>query len=97
MAPTDVKTKAKISRTLQQKLNKENSSAQATFSRAAGNATVLKQQLARKNSGTASSVVFTPMQGLEIVINNKLQDESALSKEDDGYFSSLAQFKKPKI
>ncbi|WAQ96549.1 PRP31-like protein, partial [Mya arenaria] len=51
----DSKTKARISKSLQQKIQKE----RQTW----GGSTTVKKQV----SGTASSVAFTPLQGLEIV------------------------------
>ncbi|XP_048248665.1 U4/U6 small nuclear ribonucleoprotein Prp31-like isoform X2 [Haliotis rufescens] len=54
--PVDAKTKARISKTLQQKLSKQSNTVW-------GGSTTVKKQVA----GTASSVAFTPLQGLEIV------------------------------
>ncbi|MES1906455.1 MAG: U4/U6 small nuclear ribonucleoprotein Prp31 [Paramarteilia canceri] len=94
LSQVDGKTKSKMSKSMQQKLQKEISSANATFSRVGGNATVLKQQL-QKSSGSASSVIsFTPLQGLEIVVDQNANKES--EENQDGYFSSLAQFKAPR-
>lgn len=75
----DSKTKAKISKTLQQKIQKTN-----TW----GGSTTVKKQVA----GTASSVAFTPLQGLEIV--NPQADERKVQETNQKYFSATAGFNK---
>lgn len=77
--PVDSKTKAKISKTLQQKLNKM---------QVWGGSTTVKRQVA----GTASSVAFTPLQGLEIV--NPQAAEKKVQEANQKYFSSTATFNK---
>ncbi|CAH1793713.1 unnamed protein product [Owenia fusiformis] len=76
----DAKTKAKISKTLQQKLSKQKNNVW-------GGSTTVKKAV----SGTASSVAFTPLQGLEIV--NPLAAE-ARTQEAQKYFSSTSSFVK---
>lgn len=80
--PVDSKTKARISKTLQQKLSKQNQ----TW----GGSTTVKKQVA----GTASSVAFTPLQGLEIV--NPQAAEKKAQEANQKYFSSTAGFLKVK-
>ncbi|KAF6207273.1 hypothetical protein GE061_018514 [Apolygus lucorum] len=79
MAQVDEKTKVRISKTLQRNLQKQ----QNTWG---GSSTVKKQV-----SGTASSVAFTPLQGLEIV-NPQAAEKS--STESNKYFSNTAGFVK---
>ncbi|XP_033751531.1 U4/U6 small nuclear ribonucleoprotein Prp31-like [Pecten maximus] len=74
----DSKTKAKISKTLQLKVQKQNQ----TW----GGSTTVKRQV----SGTASSVAFTPLQGLEIV--NPQAAEKKVSGGSSTYFSSTGSF-----
>jgi len=71
----DEKTKVRISKTLQRNLQRQ---------QAYGGATTVKRQVA----GTASSVAFTPLQGLEIV------NPQAVEKKADTvrYFSNTATF-----
>nr|CAG4642516.1 EOG090X06EY [Evadne anonyx] len=71
----DEKTKVRISKTLQRNLQKQ---------QAYGGATTVKRQVA----GTASSVAFTPLQGLEIV------NPQAVEKKADTvrYFSNTGTF-----
>ena len=73
----DSKTKVRISKTLQQKIQKQ---------QVWGGTTTVKKQI----SGTASSVAFTPLQGLEIVNPQaaQIRESSANSK----YFSSASSF-----
>lgn len=80
--PVDSKTKARISKTLQQKLSKQNN----TW----GGSTTVKKHVA----GTASSVAFTPLQGLEIV--NPQAAEKKAQEANQKYFSSTAGFLKVK-
>ncbi|PVD38332.1 hypothetical protein C0Q70_00944 [Pomacea canaliculata] len=80
--PVDSKTKARISKTLQQKLSKQNQ----TW----GGSTTVKKHVA----GTASSVAFTPLQGLEIV--NPQAAEKKAFEANQKYFSSTAGFVKVK-
>ncbi|KAK2154840.1 hypothetical protein LSH36_256g05012 [Paralvinella palmiformis] len=74
----DSKTKQKISKTLQQKIQKQ---------QVWGGSTTVKKQI----SGTASSVAFTPLQGLEIV--NPQAAEKKVQEANQKYFSSTAGFK----
>jgi U4/U6 small nuclear ribonucleoprotein PRP31 len=72
----DSKTKARISKTLQQKIQKQ---------QVWGGSTSVKKQV----SGTASSVAFTPLQGLEIV-NPQAAEKKVPTNQK--YFSSTAGF-----
>lgn len=73
----DEKTKVRISKTLQRNLQKQN---------AWGGSTTVKKQV----SGTASSVAFTPLQGLEIV-----NPQAAEVKVNEAkYFSNTSGFLK---
>jgi len=72
----DSKTKARISKTLQQKIQKQ---------QVWGGSTSVKKQV----SGTASSVAFTPLQGLEIV-NPQAAEKRVITNQR--YFSSTAGF-----
>ncbi|XP_074648016.1 U4/U6 small nuclear ribonucleoprotein Prp31-like [Tubulanus polymorphus] len=74
----DSKTKARISKTLQQKITKQNQ----TW----GGSTTVRKQV----SGTASSVAFTPLQGLEIV--NPQAAEKKVQEANQKYFSSTSGF-----
>lgn len=80
-ATIDEKTKVRISKTLQRNLQK-----QQTY----GGTTTIRKQVA----GTASSVAFTPLQGLEII--NPQAAEQKKSDSQAGYFSSTAAFIKVK-
>jgi U4/U6 small nuclear ribonucleoprotein PRP31 len=77
MAQIDEKTKVRISKTLQRNLQK-----QQVF----GGATTIKKQI----SGTASSVAFTPLQGLEIV--NPSAAEKKVNEANAKYFSNTGTF-----
>ncbi|CAB4055180.1 PRPF31 [Lepeophtheirus salmonis] len=79
MAQIDERTKVRISQTLKKNLQKQV---------AYGGATSLKKHI----SGTASSVAFTPLQGLEIV--NPHAAEKSATEENAKYFSSSAAFRK---
>lgn len=83
VAQVDSKTKAKISRTLQKDLQKQNN-------QIGGSTTV---QHRKQISGTASSVAFTPSQGLEIV-NPHAQDKDKTGIESQKYFSTSFGFTK---
>lgn len=78
MAQVDEKTKVRISKTLQRNMQKQQGWG--------GSSTVRKQV-----SGTASSVAFTPLQGLEIV-NPQAAEKSGI--ESNKYFSNTAGFVK---
>ncbi len=82
MAQIDERTKVRVSQTLKKNLQKE----QATW----GGATTVKKQI----SGTASSVAFTPLQGLEIV--NPQAAEKRADEANAKYFSPSAAFMKVK-
>ncbi|KAI4461187.1 pre-mrna splicing factor prp31 [Holotrichia oblita] len=73
----DEKTKVRISKTLQKNLQKQ---------QVWGGSTTVKKQI----SGTASSVAFTPLQGLEIV--NPQAAEVKIGEANAKYFSSTAGF-----
>ncbi len=82
MAQIDERTKVRASQTLKRALQKE----QATW----GGTTTVKKHIA----GTASSVAFTPVQGLEIV--NPLAAEKRVDEANAKYFSPSAAFMKVK-
>ncbi|XP_063907713.1 U4/U6 small nuclear ribonucleoprotein Prp31 [Zophobas morio] len=73
----DEKTKVRISKTLQKNLQKQN---------VWGGSTTVKKQI----SGTASSVAFTPLQGLEIV--NPQAAEVKVNDSSAKYFSNTSGF-----
>ncbi|XP_076058438.1 pre-mRNA processing factor 31 [Oratosquilla oratoria] len=73
----DEKTRVRLSKTLQKEVHRQN-----TY----GGATTVKRQVA----GTASSVAFTPLQGLEIV--NPQAAEKKVSQANK-YFSNVLGFK----
>ncbi|EHH59884.1 hypothetical protein EGM_10103 [Macaca fascicularis] len=75
-------TKARISKTLQRTLQKQ--------SVVSGG----KSPIRDRSSGTASSVAFTPLQGLEIV--NPQAAEKKVAEANQKYFSSMAEFLKVK-
>ncbi|KAF5306130.1 hypothetical protein FQR65_LT07406 [Abscondita terminalis] len=75
----DEKTKVRISKTLQKNLQKQH---------AWGGSTTVKKQV----SGTASSVAFTPLQGLEIV--NPQAAEIKINEANAKYFSNTSGFLK---
>ena len=77
MAQIDERTKVRVSQTLKKNLQKQ---------QAWGGATSVKKQI----SGTASSVAFTPMQGLEIV--NPGAAEKRVDEANAKYFSTSASF-----
>lgn len=74
----DEKTRVRLSKTLQKEVQRQNAQS--------GGQTTVRRQVA----GTASSVAFTPLQGLEIV-----NPQAAESKQQHGakYFSSVLGFK----
>ncbi|KDR18987.1 U4/U6 small nuclear ribonucleoprotein Prp31 [Zootermopsis nevadensis] len=76
----DEKTKVRISKTLQKNLQKQ----QQVW----GGSTTVKKQV----SGTASSVAFTPLQGLEIV--NPQAAEKKVNEANAKYFSNTSGFLK---
>lgn len=81
-AQIDERTKVRVSQTLKRNLQKE----QATW----GGATTVKKHI----SGTASSVAFTPVQGLEIVAPHAA--EKRVDEANAKYFSPSAAFMKVK-
>ncbi|KAL0985183.1 hypothetical protein UPYG_G00153840 [Umbra pygmaea] len=81
-------TKARISKSLQRKLQKQN----MTYG---GKSTVGGRSSVRDHSsGTSSSVAFTPLQGLEIV--NPHAAEKKVAEANQKYFSNMAEFLKVK-
>ncbi|XP_075159648.1 pre-mRNA processing factor 31 [Haematobia irritans] len=74
----DEKTKVRISKTLQKNLQKQ---------QVYGGSTTVKRQIV---SGTASSVAFTPLQGLEIV--NPQAAEKSQAELNAKYFSNTSGF-----
>uniref|UniRef100_A0A2R5LN05 U4/U6 small nuclear ribonucleoprotein Prp31 n=1 Tax=Ornithodoros turicata TaxID=34597 RepID=A0A2R5LN05_9ACAR len=78
-AQVDEKTKVRISKTLQKNLQRQ---------QVYGGSTTVRRQV----SGTASSVAFTPLQGLEIV--NPHAAESKAADANIKYFSNTAGFLK---
>lgn len=73
----DEKTKVRISKTLQKNLQKQ---------QVLGGSTTIRKQVA----GTASSIAFTPLQGLEIV--NPQAAEVKVNEANAKYFSSTGRF-----
>lgn len=73
----DEKTKVRISKTLQKNLQKQ---------QGWGGSTSVRRQV----SGTASSVAFTPLQGLEIV--NPQAAEVKVEESNNKYFSNTGGF-----
>lgn len=84
-AQVDAKTKARISQKLQKTLQKQNNSQWGGLSTVRGTKTSAV-------AGTASSVAFTSMQGLEIVNPNAAEKEKG--SESQKYFSSASGFAK---
>jgi U4/U6 small nuclear ribonucleoprotein PRP31 len=78
MPQIDEKTKVRISKTLQKNLQRQNN--------VIGTTTTIKKHV----SGTASSVAFTPLQGLEI--HNPSAAEKMLSESNLKYFSNTSGF-----
>jgi len=78
MAQIDERTKVRVSQTLKKNLAKQKASW--------GGASTVKKQV----SGTASSVAFTPLQGLEIV--NPQAAEKKVDEANAKYFSTSASF-----
>lgn len=78
MPQIDEKTKVRISKTLQKNLQRQNN--------VIGTTTTIKKHI----SGTASSVAFTPLQGLEI--HNPGAAEKTLSESNLKYFSNTSGF-----
>lgn len=76
----DEKTKVRISKALQKNLQKQNT----TF----GGTTTVRRQV----SGTASSVAFTPLQGLEIVNPGAAEAQSSSDSSAAKYFSNTGGF-----
>ncbi|XP_038064424.1 U4/U6 small nuclear ribonucleoprotein Prp31-like [Patiria miniata] len=76
----DNKTQVKLSKSLQRQLQRQQTHG--------GRSTVR----GRETSGTASSVAFTPLQGLEIV--NPQAAEKKASEANAGYFSTTSGFKR---
>ena len=79
MAQIDKKTEVKLSKSLQRKLAKD---------QVHGGRTTVRQQI----SGTASSVAFTPLEGLEIKNPNAMNEGSSGSAKDDKYFAATSGF-----
>jgi len=86
MAQVDERTKVRISQTLKKNLQKQ----QAVWG---GMSSIGRQAQGRKavSSGTASSVAFTPVQGLEIV--NPLAAEKKVDEANAKYFSATSGFR----
>lgn len=74
----DEKTRVRLSKTLQKEVQRQS----------LGGQTTVRRQVA----GTASSVAFTPLQGLEIV--NPQAAENSNSANGNKYFSNVLGFKK---
>ncbi|KAM7537355.1 hypothetical protein Aperf_G00000065439 [Anoplocephala perfoliata] len=98
----DSKTRARVSKALQQKLSKYGGlstmpttslGAAATSSAIWGTSSSLKRGTGTETAGTASSVTFTPAEGLEIV--NPMASEKQVD-EHKKYFSATAGFVKSK-
>ena len=73
----DKKTNVRISKTLEKKVKKQQTH---------GTSTNIRRQI----SGTASSVAFTPLQGLEII--NPLAAEAKVNEANAKYFSNTSGF-----
>ncbi|XP_077980440.1 U4/U6 small nuclear ribonucleoprotein Prp31-like [Glandiceps talaboti] len=82
----DNKTQVKISKSLQRALQKQQTYGGKSTVRYGGKSTVK----GRETSGTASSVAFTPLQGLEIVNPNAA--EKRVAEANAKYFSATAGF-----
>ncbi|CAK9300160.1 unnamed protein product [Gordionus sp. m RMFG-2023] len=96
-AQVDNKTQVKISKTLQKHIHKQNahwkSGASQTPSLSGGRTTIRHGSSVKTNStvcGTASSIAFTPLQGLEIV--NPLAAEKMMDDSSAKYFSQKSGF-----
>jgi len=97
-AQVDGKTKVRISKSMQQKLNKANNRVPGGMStissRYGGKSTVRnggKSTIRDAKSGMASTVAFTPLKGIEIVT----PDASQVKAMEDGtttYFSKNSSF-----
>ena len=83
MAQIDERTKVRVSQTLKKNLQKQ---------QAWGGASTVRRK--GKVSGTASSVAFTPLQGLEIV--NPQAAEKRVDEAKAKYFSPSGSFMKVK-
>ncbi|XP_072168624.1 U4/U6 small nuclear ribonucleoprotein Prp31-like [Diadema setosum] len=79
-AQVDNKTQVKISKSLQRQLHRQ---------QAHGNRSTVR---GRETAGTASSVAFTPLQGLEIV--NPHAAEMKAKEANNRYFSTMSGFQK---
>lgn len=79
----DEKTRVRLSKTLQKEVQRQN-----TY----GGSTTVKRQVA----GTASSVAFTPLQGLEIVNPHANEQNCNNSSTSLRYFSNTKGFKNVK-
>merc|ERR1719295_2159116 len=79
MAQIDERTKVRVSQTLKKNLQKQ---------QAWGGASTVRRR--GEVSGTASSVAFTPLQGLEIV--NPQAAEKRVDEANAKYFSTSASF-----
>nr|CAB3265186.1 U4/U6 small nuclear ribonucleoprotein Prp31 [Phallusia mammillata] len=89
-AQVDNKTQVRISKTLQTKLQRANRAAGASTASTWGGKTTVRD----RGSGTASSVAFTPLKGIEIVNPNAAEQKA---EEEDGcstYFSNMSSFVK---
>lgn len=78
MPQIDEKTKVRISKTLHKNLQRQN--------QVIGTSTTIKKHV----SGTASSIAFTPLQGLEI--HNPSAAEKTVSEANAKYFSNTSGF-----
>jgi len=86
MAQVDERTKVRISQTLKKNMQKQQAvwGGMSSIGRKAGTS-------GKVTSGTASSVAFTPVQGLEIV--NPLAAEKKVDEANAKYFSSTSGFR----
>lgn len=90
-AQVDNKTQVRISKTLQTKLQRQRQNTGSATSLAWGGKSTVRDS----KSGTASSVAFTPLKGIEIVNPNAAEKKA----EEDGcttYFSNQSSFVKLK-
>ena len=81
MAQIGERTKVRVSQTLKKNMQKQ---------QAWGGASTVKRHTGASVSGTASSVAFTPLQGLEIV--NPQAAEKKVDEANAKHFSTSASF-----
>ncbi|KAL7668747.1 hypothetical protein ACOME3_009438 [Neoechinorhynchus agilis] len=80
-APIDAKIKTRISQKLHRSLQRERRAVKNSFTPIGGNRSSISK---RSVCGTASSVVFTPFQGLEIISAGAMSEVTGCDGEIDG-------------